>query len=224
MKLKRLSPTTVSFLSIVLSAPYCDADVYAEAVVSSLYVDRGLQAADLTVFPSIEFSEGDFYAGAWAVRPLENRGSPDFFDDELDLYAGYGWALSRKIALDVGLTRHFVSGDDDSSEAHAGIFAELGTVSPSLYLFHDFDLSESAAELSATVAVPLEGFPFEATGTLGYFDGDEDYSYFGLDLIYPIELSDASRLSFGLHYASNDFGALVPDSSLFGSASISFGF
>lgn len=205
-------------------ASFSMADVAMDVSVNSLYVDRGVQIADLTWHPSAEFSQGDFYSGLWVAQPLEKTGAPDFFADELDLYVGYGWALGHKSALDVGVTRHWISGSDASTEAYVGFAAELGTFAPTVYFYNDFDLDEFVVEATTTVAIPLEGFPVEATGRLGFVDGESDYRFIGVDVIYPVELSDSARLAFGLHYSSNDLGEAVPDSNLYGSASFSIGF
>lgn len=199
-------------------------DFSVETEVSSVYVNRGLKTAELTWFPSVEFAEKDFYAGVWAALPLEKKGRPDFFQDEVDFYAGYGWALSDKWALDLGGIYHDIPSGENTNEAYLGLFGELGTLSPSIYLFKDFDTGEAALEAAATLVIPLQGFPFELTGRLGLIDGDTDYSYFGVDLIYPIELSDVASLSFGVHYDDNDFGFGVPDSLLYGSASVRLSF
>ncbi|MDQ8199977.1 hypothetical protein QEH56_17570 [Pelagicoccus enzymogenes] len=195
-----------------------------EVKVQSAYLDRGIKAADLTWFPSIEYAEGGFYVGAWAALPLEKKGSPNFYGDEVDLYAGYGWPVADKWGLDFGGIRHEHSGRAGTDEVYLGLFGELGTVSPSIYIYKDFDTRELFVEAAATVAVPLEGFPFEATGRLGYSDANRDYRYFGVDLVYPVELSRSSSLSLGLHYDDNDFGLGVPDSNLYGSASFQLRF
>lgn len=224
MKLHQFAFRSASALGIVFAASLARADVVFEATVNSLYVNRGVQVADLTWHPSVEFSRGDFYSGIWVAQPFENRGAPDFFSDEFDFYAGYGWALSAKTALDFGVTRHWVSGSDESTEIYVGLLGEFGTFAPAIYIYNDFDLDEFVVEATTTVVLPLEGFPFEATGRVGYLAGDSDYSFFGVDLIYPVELNDFARLSLGAHYSHNDVGAFVPDSNFYGSASISFGF
>ncbi len=207
-----------------LSLGVSGAEVSVETIFSSAYVNRGVKTADLTWFPSVEFGEKDFYAGIWAALPLEGKGDPDFFRDEVDFYAGYGWALSNKWALDVGGIYHKLPSGTDTVEAYVGVFGELGSISPSIYIYKDFDTEELALESSATVSIPWEGFPFEATARLGFIDGENDYGYFGVDLIYPVELSDSALLSFGLHYDGNDFGFAVPDSNLYGSASLRLSF
>ncbi|MDQ8184755.1 hypothetical protein [Pelagicoccus sp. SDUM812002] len=197
-------------------------EISVDTTVQSAYLDRGIKTADLTWFPTIEFSQNDFYLGAWAALPLEKKGSPNFFREEINFYAGYGFAIADKWAMDFGGTHYKYSVGESSNEAYLGIYGELGTVSPSVYIYKDFDTKELFVEAAATVALPLQGFPFEATGRVGFSDRDQDYRYFGVDLVYPIELSSDSTLSFGLHYDDNDFG--VPDSNLYGSASVGLRF
>ena len=200
------------------------AEISVETKVQSLYVERGLKRAEGTWFPSVEVSRGNVYLGSWAALPLEKAESPNVFQDEVDFYAGYSWAVSDKWGMDLGGTYHRLAGASDSKEIYLGLFGELGSLSPAFYLYNDFDTDDFLLEASVTLAVPLAGFPFEATGRIGLLEGDVDYRYFGLDLVYPLELNDAARLSLGLHYDGNDFSSSVPDSNLYGSASVQLRF
>lgn len=200
------------------------ADASAGLELSSAYVDRGLRLADFTFHPSIEMSSGDFYGGIWTALPVENREAAETTGDQYDFYSGYGWAISDRTAIDVGGTLSFVDGYDEAFEAYAGLVAELGTFSPSIYIYKDFELKAWTLEAATRVAIPLEGFPVEATVRVGLVEGHVDYWYYGADLVYPIELSDLTRLSLGLHYSDNDFGAGVPDNTVYGSASFRFSF
>lgn len=224
MKARYFLPNVCLLFAVVSSNSVAAGEFSTEAGFQSAYLNRGLKTAEFTWFPSVEFVENDFYAGAWAALPLEKKGSPNLYSDEIDFYAGYGWAVGEKWALDLGGIHHQVSNGENSNEAYLGLFGELGTISPTFYLYNDLDKNEWALEAAATVAVPLQGFPFEATGRLGFIDGDVDYSYFGVDLIYPVELSDNASLSLGLHYDDNDFGFGVSDSNLYGSASVRLSF
>lgn len=207
----------LSALSLIVRL---EADVSFEATVASQAVDQGIEEADLNWQSSIEFGFGDFYAGGWSLAPLEEKGSPNFFDERYELYVGHGWALADKVGLDLGVTRLLNPNADDTTEAYLGLFAELGTLSPSIYIYNDFDLDQWSVEAATTVSVPLDLLPFDATARLGAVEGDFDYRYFEMDLVYPVELTNAANLSLGLHYSDNDFGMGVPDSSLYGSASI----
>ncbi|EDY82427.1 hypothetical protein VDG1235_2049 [Verrucomicrobiia bacterium DG1235] len=196
------------------------ADGTLEAAISSIYVDRGLEMADLTWHPSLELSQGNVYGGLWAALPLENRSRPETIGDQYDVYAGYGWAAGDKLAIDLGGTLSFTDGFDETFEGYVGLVGEFGTFSPSIYIYNDFDLDAFTVEASTSVAVPLDVFPFQATIRAGLVEADVDYRYYGLDLLYPVELGPSSRLLLGLHYSDNDFGAGMPDNSLYGSAAV----
>lgn len=201
-----------------------ESSVSVEVSVASKAIDQGLVEADLNWQSSLEFAYGDFYLGGWSMAPLERKGSPQFFDERYEIYFGHGWALGDAIGLDLGATRFLNPNDEDTTEAYLGFFAELGTFSPSVYIYADLDTERWSAEFATTVSLPLELFPVEATARLGAVDGEVDYRYLEVDLIYPVELSDSVKLSVGLHYSDNDFGEGVPDGSLFGSAAVRFGF
>ena len=201
-----------------------EAGVSFEVTGASESVERGITEADMNWQSLLEFGFGDFYAGGWSLAPLEEKGSPNFFDERYELYAGYGWALADRLGLDAGAIRYLNPNAEDTTEAYLGLFAELGTFSPSIYIYNDIDRDQWVAEAATTLSVPLDLFPFDATARLGAVEGDVDYRYFELDLVYPLELTDAANLSLGLHYSDNDFGMGVPDSRLYGSASVSLRF
>lgn len=210
--------------SLFVQGVVIGAEVNFETSVQSIHVDRGLKESEWTWFPSVELSSDNFYIGAWSAQPFDGGGRTRFFLEEVDLYAGTGFALSEKWGMDLGATHSWTADDDDTTEAYLGIFGELGTISPSIYFFNDFDRDEQVVEGSATLAVPLEGFPFEFTGRLGFLEGDNDYSYFGMDLVYPMRLSDSSTLSLGMHYDENDYGFGAEEGLVYGSASWRFSF
>ena len=54
--------------------------------------------------------------------------------------------------------------------------------------------------------------------------GDPDYTYYGVDLVVPIQLNDNTVLSLGAHYADHDDSSLGEDSHFFGTASVTYGF
>lgn len=197
-----------------------DGGVSVEATFASQAFDRGIAEADLNWQTSVEFGFGDFYVGAWALMPVENKAAPDFFSERYEVYLGKGWAIADKVGFDAGLIRSVNPRVSDTTEAFLGVFAEFGTFSPSLYIYNDFDLERWVAEAATTISIPLDLFPVDATARLGVVEADFDYSYFELDLIYPVELSDAALLSLGLHYSDNDFGGGVPDGNFYGSASV----
>ena len=220
-----------AILTLCLCAsPLSSAQEYSltmEQGVASKYVFRGIELGDDTLHPAVEFSQGDFYAGAWGALPLGNKGWPEGFVDEYDFYAGYGWALDERTALDVGGTYYRYPGENgDSFEGFVGVKREMGTFTPSLYLYRDFDLDTLTVELSTDLALPLDVLPFETSFFVGRVEARRsgDYSYFGADFVYPIEFNDSTKLSFGLHYSDHDLGRGIPGNHLYGSASLAVRF
>ena len=204
-----------------------DSGVTVDATFATKYVDRGIQYGDDTWHPTVELYSDDFYAGVWAALPLENRGYPEYYDDEYDFYAGYGWALNNDTALDLGATYyHFPNDGEDSLEAYLGLSREFGTFTPSFYIYKDFDLETLTYRLGTDFALPLKAVPFEMSVYVGRVEADEDdsYNYYGADVLYPIVLNDATSISLGLHFADHDLGMELPDSHLYGTASFTVDF
>lgn len=228
-----LIPMKIRLILLNLSVACCvsmghsqESKLVAEVSLGSMFVDRGLQLGDLTWHPSIEWSSGDAYLGLWTAMPLEHKGSPDHYNEEYDVYGGYGWALTSDLALDVGFTHYGLADHPDTFEIYAGLSKELGTFSPAFYIYRDFDLKTLTIELSSGVALPLDGFPGEVGLYAGHVDYDEGpgYTYYGVDLIYPVELGKGMRCEIGLHFADNDIGLGVPDSRIYGSTAFSVAF
>ncbi|MBK1880374.1 hypothetical protein [Pelagicoccus mobilis] len=210
--------------SVSSIAPLVHAGISFEAKAASEAFYRGIQEADVNWQSSLELGFGDFYLGAWGLSPEEGRSAPDLFNERYEIYTGYGWALADLVGLDVGAIRGLDPHDDEFTEAYVGLYAEFGTIAPSIYIYNDIDTDQWTAEAEATLSVPLNLFPIDTTARLGLIDGDVDYSYFEVDLVYPIRLGDLAKLSLGLHYTDNDFGIGVPDNSLYGSASVRLNF
>lgn len=191
------------------------------------YVFRGQQLADNVFHPSIEFAQEDFYLGVWASQPLENRGWPERWQDEVDFYGGYGWAINEKTSIDIGGAYYYYPTGDSTIEPYIGITREISGIESSLYLYQDLDLDTTTAEGSANYRLPLGGNASVDLGVnLGAVDAKSrgSYLYYGADVVVPFELNDNAVFSIGLHYSDNDIGFLIPDSHFHGSTSITIGF
>ncbi len=151
-------------LSAAIAGPVQAGDVSVSATVdyTTDYVFRGVSLADSAIQPGVEVSAGDFYAGAWFSTGV---GDTSFFAaDEVDVYAGYGFALSDTLGLDVGVTYYHYpqfGGFLDTSGGSAGtyeVYAGLSldtTLSPSVYGYYDFTLEAFTIEGSVGHSVPL---------------------------------------------------------------------
>ncbi|OUW17353.1 MAG: hypothetical protein CBD18_04815 [Opitutales bacterium TMED158] len=223
----RYALVSVLAMTLTASAVSQNYTLNLDLAFGSKYVFRGIQLADDVIHPSIEISQDDFYIGVWAAQPLENRGWPEYWDDEVDFYGGYGWALDEKTSVDIGGAYYYYPTGDSTLEPYLGITREIQGVAASLYLYRDLDLDTTTAEGAASYRVPVRGFAsFDLKAFAGTVDADRQgsYFYYGADVVLPFELKDNATLSLGAHYSDHDLGNLVPDSHFYGSASLTIGF
>ena len=215
------------FIAATVSAVGQNYTIDLDLTFDTKYVFRGIQLADNVLHPSIEFAQDDLYMGVWAAQPLENRGWPQFWDDEVDFYGGYGWALNDSTSLDLGAAYYYYPTGDSTFEPYFGVTREIQGVAASLYLYQDLDLDTTTAEGSARYRLPLSAMAsVDLKAFAGTVDADSQgsYLYYGADVVSPFELNDHATVSFGAHYSDNDIGFSVPDSHFHGSASITIGF
>jgi uncharacterized protein (TIGR02001 family) len=194
------------------------------------YVFRGATLAGASFQPSVEAAYGDFYTGVWHSNAIS--GTNAGFDSETDFYAGYGFAVTEKISLDVGATRYVYSGGSsgDTTEAYAGVSFDV-LLSPSVYYYHDFDLEISSYIGSIGYSLPIEsiGTSLDFSGSIGYIQRSgligDDYTYGSVGVSVPYKLSETATLTAGVQYILNDTDALEGDNDLVvGSVGISIGF
>ncbi len=191
------------------------------------YVFRGAQLADNVFHPSIEFGKDDFYAGLWAAQPIENRGFPELWGDEIDFYAGQGWVVGDNTSVDVGAAYYYFPDGDSRFEPYLGVTREIKGVAASLYLYRDFDIDVTTTEGSAIYTIPVGPLPnLEIGAHFGLVNVDNvgKYLYYGADAILPFELSNNAVFSIGAHYSDSEQGSPTPQAHFHGSASIRMGF
>jgi len=192
--------TTPSY-SVTLDFPY----------VSS-YVFRGTKLADDCIQPSIKLAVGSAYAGIWLSEPMDSD-----FDNEIDFYGGYTFALSGGWSLDVGATLYYypqldTSGgaDEATFEGYVGLTGTFGGVSVGGYVYHDFTLEATTVQGNVGYGVPIsDKLSCNFAANLGYvtLDGGGDYTYYGASVNFPYKISDKATFTVGGNYANND----IPD-------------
>ncbi|NNE57396.1 MAG: hypothetical protein HKN36_04750 [Hellea sp.] len=198
------------------------------------YVFRGVSLADSAVQPGVELATGDFYIGAWASTGVGNTSV--FAGDEIDLYAGYGVALSDSVSADLGVTYyHYPQGgglfETDGGaagtyEVYAGLAFDA-PLSPSVYGYYDFTLEAFTVEGSVGHSVPMgpktsldlglaaglvdgDGFGWEygqASAAVGYSFTDDVSAYVGAN--FALNSDDL------LNYEEFFTGDLIAQDSLF---------
>jgi uncharacterized protein (TIGR02001 family) len=205
------------------------------------YVFRGVGLAEEYFAPSIDISYGDFYAGIWAALPVDS-----VYGNEVDFYAGYGLGLSETVSADFGFTYYtypdagdsFFDSDVNTFEIYGGVSFEA-PLSPSVYVFYDFDTEALTLEASAGHSVEIsEQGSVDFTGYLGYVDGlkadigipsvgfgSVSYYYYGLGVALTHAFTDNASASIGVNwYGSEEDTIMGDDNELTYGVSFSAGF
>jgi uncharacterized protein (TIGR02001 family) len=178
----------------------------------SSYVFRGAKLADDCIQPSLKLAVGSAYAGVWISEPIDSE-----FDNEIDFYGGYTFALTEGWSLDVGATLYYYpqldtsnGGDDATIEGYVGVTGTLGGVTLGGYVYQDFTLDATTVQGNVGYGIPLsDKVSANFSANLGYvtFDDGGDYTYYGASLQLPYKISDNSTFTLGGSYANND----IPD-------------
>ena len=175
----------------------------------SAYVFRGVQLGDESFQPSIEVAVDDFYAGIWGSFSLNDNSAGVVGGDEVDYYAGYGFAISDSISGDIGVTYYTYSSADsfdngNTVEIYAGASFDV-VAAPSVYAYYDFDLE--AFTLEGTIGHSLEltdGVALDLGAHLGWVDADGfDYTYYGATADLSYAVNENASVSAGVRYGAN---------------------
>ncbi|WP_306251299.1 TorF family putative porin [Parvularcula sp. IMCC14364] len=180
----------------------------------SAYVFRGFQLADEAIQPYVEIGKGGFYTGVWFSTPLDSR---EFFDNEVDIYAGYSFDISESLLGDVGFTRYIYTdsdGESDTTELYAGL-AIAAPLDPSLYLYYDLDLEATTLEGAASHSYPVaENVSLDLGGTLGFIDADgDDFTYFIASAALSTSVADNADAYVSVSFGANSEDTFIDDSN-----------
>lgn len=196
----------------IASAQIDTADFSLSSTVGfeSEYVFRGIQQAPGSMQVSVEANVAGFYAGVWANQPVFD----DFFgkyDNQVNLYIGYSASVSELVEIDVGGTYYTYpesTGRKNTQEVYAGMIFDV-LLTPSVYLYYDFELENFTAEVAAGYTFDLvdiaPGTSFELGGNLGYVDvkNGKDYTFAGATADLKYSFTDNASLSVGARLSKN---------------------
>jgi uncharacterized protein (TIGR02001 family) len=133
------------------------------------YYFRGFQYGDAAAYASVDYANGGFYAGAWAID-YGNDGD-DGADGaiEVDLYAGYAIEFENGLSLDLGVVQYeYTDSADDETEisltAGFGAFSVNYTDGEDNNEGHDYDYE--------VYSISWSGEVFGVT--YGHFENDEE--------------------------------------------------
>lgn len=198
----------------------------------STYMFRGALLGRQVVQSGVELGyaigQGEIYAGVWGSMPATRNAD---FVNEFDYYLGYTHNIDDIVSVDAGFTYYSYSsgGIRQTREIYVGATADV-LLSPSAYLYYDFDLEQTVLETSISYSLDLEqythvtGLSLENTAYLGFVNtrkttaGHPDpanniqsvsknhYLYFGFasDIAYAI--SDNVSTSIGIRWVINNDG------------------
>jgi uncharacterized protein (TIGR02001 family) len=189
----------------------------------SKYVFRGVQLAEETFMPSIDFAYGGAYFGVWTAQPVDDEAN------EVDYYAGYSFEVSELISLDVGATVYTYPDSDGDSTAEIFIGAAFDVaLSPAIYLYRDLDLDTTTLEASAGYSWPMdEKLSIDLSGAVGFVEPDsgDSYAYGTLSAAMGYAFNDYASASLYVNFsaASEDY-EFPGDSERMRSSAIWFGF
>lgn len=223
----RCAPGAALFLlaSVLASPAAAQSAVEASLTVGfeSRYMFRGLQFGNEAFNTTGEIGWNGLYAGVWFSEPLDKTTNPSIGFQEVDLFAGYQAPLSEAATLDIGLTYYAFpkygdlignlyrerTGDGANTvEAFAGVSFDA-PASPSLYVYHDFNVNTVTIEASASHSIPLT--PTEST-SLSFaaavgkvFDNDDvfDYIYGSLSADVTQVLTPSTAISAGVRWSGS---------------------
>jgi uncharacterized protein (TIGR02001 family) len=207
------------------AAPTSSYSITADIPYVSTYVFRGTKLATGSLQPSLKLTSGAAYGGIWFSQPLNSD-----YENEIDFYGGYTFALSKSWGLDVGATYYYypeldTSGGADSGtiEGYVGLTGTItGALTGSVYVYRDFTLDATTVQGSLGYSVPLdEKLSMNLgvnVGTVSPDDGD-DYLYYGASVTFPWKISDKATITSGFNYATNDIDG-APDDQFW----VNFGF
>jgi len=212
--------TTVA-LAATLGCAMANAQDYSltlDLTYESDYVFRGAWLADETLMPSIEIALDNFYAGIWSAQPLTGS-----YDNEVDFYAGWGFAVSDTFSIDAGGCVYYYPETDGSStfEMFVGGAWDMD-FSPAIYAYYDLDLEAFTLETSIGHSFEIDDqTSIDVAAYLGWVDPEgSSYFYYGAsaDVVYSI--NDMASASVGLRYADMEDG----DDNFWFGASLTTGF
>jgi len=203
-----------------------DYSISTDVTLASDYIFRGIKLGDMSLQPSVQFSQDEFYGGIWVEQPLENRSS-EGWGDEIDFFAGYTPKLSDMLSLDVGATHYYYPSGGSTTELFAGANFTLDRLTPGVYAYYDLDLEAFTVQGNLGFSVPLDaaGTSLDIALALGHVSPDEgdSYTYYSVGVSVPYKLNENASVNVGVNWASHTLDG-VDDNHLWFTAGLTVGF
>ena len=222
--MKRYIKTTCTVIATALASSVHAQDLSISSTVGfeSIYAFRGSKLANETFQGSVDLSYGDFYGGVWTAQPVTGGEN-----NEIDLYGGYEFALTDVILIDTGGTLYYypeASATEEESTFEIYIGAAFDVfLSPSAYIYYDFDLETVTAETTVGKKYKLaKAVSLKWKAYLGGYDPDEGDSryYYGLKTDFIYTFNETTSGSIGVRFSDKE----DKNSKLYWGASFTAGF
>ncbi|HWA08161.1 MAG TPA: hypothetical protein VG838_01710 [Opitutaceae bacterium] len=197
--------------------PKSDYSITADFTYASEYIFRGVENAQNSFQPSVEFTKGDFNLDLWTNQPVTRHEN-----NEIDLSGSYGYKVSNALKLEGVVTSYNYpeagrGATKDSIEGGLGATYTIAGLSPSLYYYHDFRLNSDTVQGAVGYSLPLEAIGASVdtsiyAGTVNTRDTAPDssaaavqdaYNYYGVDVSVPYKLNKNATWTVAVHYAEN---------------------
>ncbi|MGB0372364.1 MAG: TorF family putative porin [Opitutales bacterium] len=212
----------IAALGVATAANAQELSITSTVGYESVYVFRGAELADDIFHGSVDIAFGDFYTGIWTAQPITGGQ-----DNEIDFYAGYGFAASDLVSLDFGGTVYYypeagAGADETTFEAYIGAAFDV-VLSPAVYLYYDVDLEVFTLEGSGGYSVEIsDSTSFDLGAYLGYIEPDEGDGqyYLGATADVSYSFTENASGSIGIRVSDLEDG----DSEFYWGASFSAGF
>ena len=174
------------------------------------YVFRGVTLGAESIQPGVEVSfDNGFTVGVWGSFGVGEQSLVN--GDEIDFYAGYGFALTDTISADIGATLyHYPQLGDvfDVGADEAGTFEVYGglgfdtVLAPSLYAYYDTTLETFTLEggVENSFAISTSPASFDVSATIGAVEPDEGdgYQYGSITAALSYAITEAASGYVGL--------------------------
>ncbi|MGB3624589.1 MAG: hypothetical protein WA989_02095 [Henriciella sp.] len=189
----------------------------AEAVVSSMLIDRGEQIGGPTLEVALlaekEAGAGVLYGGLYRLTPFGDDQAA--FADEFDYTIGYGWQ-GAGYAADVSANWLTYPGEGD--EASLELFGEVVLVelplSPAIAGFYDAEFEDYGLEVTAGPEWGAGDWSGYAIGRAGFVepgDGSETRSYAGVEIGAVRPVSETAEIGGYARYEVADQDSFADD-------------
>jgi uncharacterized protein (TIGR02001 family) len=205
-----------------------DFSLSADVTLTSEYIFRGIKLGEISLQPSIVYTQDEFYGGVWVNQPLEERNSAGY-SDEIDFYVGYTPQLSDNVSLDLGGTYYYYpeGNASASTELFVGANFTLDTLTPGVYVYYDLDLEVLTVQGNLGFSIPLDaaGTSLDLALAVGSAQPDEgeSYTYYSVGASVPYKLNEYASVKVGVNWASHTLDG-VDDNHLWFTAGLTVGY